>query len=640
MAYGYSGGNRLPGSPCNHHLHDQVPEHLSAPNDPEVNSSRFNSRTVVETFHYQCQLSGNWQRFDTFEALLSNADLWAEFKNKINLYYPEFDISLDDRTIKHIVVNDGYLRQCYLLINNIDKINSVPPSETIVPINDRIPAIPSTDNRSEESASLGHDLYNCDMANNRDRAYTFISDGFRGYANNFQFTSVPSVPTGSRDFKNALSLAAAGFYFSFAENTDKKVQCFSCGGVMLPELVAHSDNIFQMHGKFYPKCNYLLNRKKQAFINDCQERLTTVEKSLVAQPLPDIPGLYQRPVSEGLRHRDRIEQQRDVDDRAIREGLVEGMNNSEVWRAKSERIRIRLNIHMAIVCNTFIDNLQGKISVEQLEALQKLNRKIQVSPFAREKTLQQSFAYILQSLLDYPESLLNRISEEITVMIHASEKKDCQVDASELIGQIKTRMLFVALQQELSSETGPVSLFQALCKLKLFFNESVLFKRLIEICFNDWTTLIAFWKFTEIRGYVKNVLAQTVCDFPENHITQRYGCIDLFPAEVMEIIKHQFLENINNVADFINYLNGLFKSDNQFLDYIKQLDHDFPTWRSKTEINAGFLMGNLDSDLVGAQEQELLEGASNEQWMAEDIDQFVSEAVRRNWDGIIGATST
>lgn len=637
MAYGHSDANRLSGSPYSHPLQNQVPEHLSVPNDPEVTSSRFNSRTVVETCHYQCQLSGNWQRFDTFEALLSNAELWSEFKNKISFYYPEFDISLDDRTIKQIVVNDGYLRQCYLLINNIDKIHFVPPSETIVPINDRIAAIPSTDNsRSDESASLCHDPYNCDMVRYTDRCLTFISDGFRDYCNNFLFTSVPRVPSGSRDFKNALQLADAGFYFSFAENTDKKVQCFSCGGVMQSDLVAHSDNILQMHGKFYPKCNYLLNRKKQEFINDCQDQLTTIEKSLVAQPLPDIPGLYQRPVSEGLRHRDRIEQQRDVDDRAIREGL------SEVSRAKPERIRIRLNLHMSIVCDTFIDNLQGKISVEQLEALQKLNRKIQVSPFAREKTLQQSqsFAYILQSLLDYPESLLNRISEEITVMIHAAEKKDCQVDTSEVIDQIKTRMLFVALKQELSSETGPFSLFQALCKLKLFFNESVLFKRLIDICFNDWTTLIAFWKFTEIRGYVKNVLAQTVCDFPENHITQRFGYIDLFPAEVMEIFKHQFLENINNVADFINYLKGLFKSDNQFLDYIKQLDHDFPTWRSKTEINAEFLMENLDSDLVGAQERELLEGASNEQWMAEDIDQFVSEAVRRNWDGIIGATST
>ncbi len=635
MAYGYSNnGNGPSASPYSLHSQHQASEHLSAPNGSGVNSSRFNSRTVVEAPYYQCHLTGHQQRFDTFQALLSNTKLWSNFKNNIKVFYPEFNTSLDDQTIiEKIITGDGELRQYYFFINNIDKVDSdsVSQSEITEPTNH-----PVTERRNELT-SPGLNRYNDDKADYSERVSTFTNIRFREYINSLNFNRC------FREHKNAHNLSQEGFYFSFIEN---KVQCFSCGGTIQLELIRHSNNPRQLHGKFYPKCNFLRDKHGQAFINQCQESLTSFEENLVGQPLPDTPHLYQQPLSEDLRHRDNMELQSMMNEIAIREGRVPGVDRYEAL-GTTRRLRAagteRINSYTSTVFNASIDNLRGKISIGQLEALQKLNRKIQEIRFGR-RDIQQSFEQILQTLVAYPERLLSKIAAEITAMINAAEERDCQDHTSEIIDQIKTLMLFVALKQELGSEAEPFSLSRLLCKLKLFFNESVLYDTMAKVCFNNGTPLIASRESTEVRGYVKNQLAQTVCKFPENHIPQRYGTVGRLPNNVMTRFNRQFLESINNEADFINYLTKLFKSESQLLDLIKQRDQNFPVWCSKTDSNAELLMETLESDLAGATEQELLEGASNiaqtrERWLEEDIDRFFSEAVHRDWDNIISTTS-
>ncbi|WP_330927194.1 hypothetical protein [Candidatus Sororendozoicomonas aggregata] len=635
MAYGYSNGGGLSGSRHNRNLQNQVSEHLLQPGSSGASASIFNSRTVTAAPYYQCHISGSLEQFDTLDALLSNRYLLRNFKRNIDLYCPGFDISLSDREIKEAIVADTNCRQCFLLINDIDTINPVSQSQTT---NERVPEMRG------DPINASQIVYNSDRSEYENRFFTFTSGRFRRYLRDFRTTKH------GHDYRNSLRLAEAGFYFSPAR---KEVRCYCCGGVVRPELVEASDNVLQMHGKFYPQCNYLLESQGQAFIDDCQARVTFLEQSLVAQPLPDTPKLYQQPVSEGVRHRDEMEFQSDDDRRRIYEGQIHGIG-SEVWdRRRERRERIDGNDNSEVTqfmgnntgtdCNTFIENLRGKISGRQLDALQKLHRKIQRANFGREE-FQQSFAQILQSLGEYPDGLLGEIAEEITATINAAEETDCQDHTSEIIDQIKTRMLFVALSQDLNRENRPFSLLQLLCKLKLFFNESVLFKTLGEIRFNDGTPLIASRESTEIRGYVKNHLAETVCKFPENHITQRYSTIGQLPYDVMERFKYQFLISSNNQADFINYLQKILESDSGFLNFIKQHDENFSVSHSKAESNAELLMESLNADFARETEQELLEEASNvaqtrQQWLEENIEEFVNVKVREHWYSIVMETS-
>ncbi|MCW7551109.1 hypothetical protein NX722_00230 [Endozoicomonas gorgoniicola] len=266
--------------------------------------------------------------------------------------------------------------------------------------------------------------------------------------------------------------------------------------------------------------------------------------------------------------------------------------------------------------------------------------------FYQREILEQSLLEILHQLDACPEPEVREVAGEITEIINAAQDQDCQDHTSEVIDQIKTRLLFMALKQELASETTPTSALRFFCKLKLFFNESVLYKVLATTNDSRGLPLIASRESTEIRGYVKNHLARAVCQFPATHILQRYSSLGRPAAEVMENIENVFRHGINNQADFAQYLTDLFLADRQFMELLQQLDGDLSIRCAKSQSNAELLMEVYDplTATSGVSEQELLEGAGNvaqtrEQWIREDLQQFIDEQIREHWAVITIETS-
>ncbi|WP_257266026.1 hypothetical protein, partial [Endozoicomonas sp. ONNA2] len=90
--------------------------------------------------------------------------------------------------------------------------------------------------------------------------------------------------------------------------------------------------------------------------------------------------------------------------------------------------------------------------------------------------LKLNLLQILENLLTLPDDQWADTGAEIAGMIDAAYDRDCQDHTSEIIDQIKTRMAFINIKRELEVGADTIEIFDLLKKLKLFFNESVLYK--------------------------------------------------------------------------------------------------------------------------------------------------------------------
>ncbi|WP_257263018.1 hypothetical protein, partial [Endozoicomonas sp. ONNA2] len=179
-------------------------------------------------------------------------------------------------------------------------------------------------------------------------------------------------------------------------------------------------------------------------------------------------------------------------------------------------------------------------------------------------------------------------------------------------------------------------------KLKLFFNESVLYKVMSTSRRMDGTLLVAARESTEIRGYIKNQLSRSLCQFPENHILQRFGTLGSLPPETMAEVQRKFLSGIMNKADFLNYIVDMFNTEPELLELLRRRNFEFSVWNGKTESNSELLMEQY-TDSPGLSEQEIIEGAANvansrRRFMNDDIYQFIDVKLGMFWSRIIRET--
>ena len=154
--------------------------------------------------------------------------------------------------------------------------------------------------------------------------------------------------------------------------------------------------------------------------------------------------------------------------------------------------------------------------------------------------------------------------------------------------------------------------------------------------------MIAHRESVEIRAFLKNEFARTVCDFHSNNILQVYPRIGAQPRSRMAQMTEAFKEGINNRANFESYLFKLFKTDESFVNFLKLQDEEFAVMLGTTESSTEQLM-ELYS-VSDNSEQEILTNTTNlaatrEQLLMQDLECFLCEYVRLYWEAIVDATS-
>ena len=257
--------------------------------------------------------------------------------------------------------------------------------------------------------------------------------------------------------------------------------------------------------------------------------------------------------------------------------------------------------------------------------------------------LKLNLLQILENLLTLPDNQWADTGAEIAGIIDAAYDRDCQDHTSEIIDQIKTRMAFINIKRELEVGADTIEMFDLLKKLKLFFNESVLYKVMSTTMSKNGKPLVAARESTEIRGYIKNQFSRSICQFPENHILQHFGALGNLPPETMAEVQRKFISGIMNKADFLNYIVDMFKTDSELLELIRRRNVEFSVWHGKTQSNSELLLEQYSPDSPGLSEQEIIEGAANvadsrTRFMNDDIYQFIDGKLDMFWDEIIRET--
>nr|MDT0250114.1 hypothetical protein [Endozoicomonas sp.] len=517
-----------------------------------------------------------------------------------------------------ILHNDGY-RQIFLCINAIEtEVGWINSSD----LTERVPLV-----QRSVTIDTAPIVYNSRMKEYDDRFYSLTQHGF---SHTYRF----SFP---KQFGSCFVLAEAGFYFSLHES---KIACFSCGGVLEPTLCDNFACIQTLHATVYPAC-LLIDADSGSACN------------LVAQTLESHPNLYQPPVTE-----DQIRNEASARQTAIESGDRQGGNlvderlSREVLAEQRHRdsaiLRTRF-ISLGVVedhedidqaVNACMAQIRLRLTLEQQQALRKLQRKVGEAHTGRIE-MAQDFLQILQGMIDSPG--IGEIGEVVATTINTLEEQDCQDHTSEMIDRIRTRMLFINIKDGMVNEFNQIEWLKLLCRLKLFFNEQALFRVLSETRVHG-KSLIASGESTEIRGFVKNEFAKTICRFPHNQIVLRYGSLGRQHPDVMAKLEFRFKQLVNNRADFINYLADQITTDQGWFDFLKIHDNDFGLVQGKTESSADLLMERYTSEADGHSEQEVIIGANNvvctrAQLLTEDCEHFIYKKVDDNWSKILLKTS-
>lgn len=293
-----------------------------------------------------------------------------------------------------------------------------------------------------------------------------------------------------------------------------------------------------------------------------------------------------------------------------------------------------------------IADLHGKLPLEQFAALLKLEQRVEQARELRD-VLKPDLLSILQHLTSYSgqEELVD-LCGQIKATIECQLEGECQDHTSEVVDLIKTKLMIKALKKELASDEAPPSTFQVLCKLKLFFNESVLYETLASTRNSHGTCLIEHKEATEIRGYMKNQQAKNTCKFPVNHIAQAYAHVGRPDSKTRKRFNASFRAGITDKAEFIKYLTKLLQGDCELKELIVDLkDNNLAELFAGSEECSQNLMEEF-YDPFNSQlpEQQLMEGANNlqkarDQWLRDNTRQFLEEQIDQHWDTILSDTT-
>ena len=581
-----------------HELPPATPgEREAAIADAECTASASADATIATC--YLCRIDGVTRVFASILSLIAEPQLLSNFSRDYSLYFnDELAPELNSELHSQIITRDE-VKAAFLLCNNVEQTTRTSFSDSL--------------------DSPGEILFNPLMESCRNRLFSMTVHGAAEHSEVFD-----RLP---RRMRNAMWLSDAGFYFSLAQHM---LFCFSCGGGFDRWSEQWQfKNIKEFHAAIFPSCRFV----QQNFGTESSEQ--KVDCGLGAQAtLTTYPSLYRRPVTEAEVRAEFVLREQLNSAFLAERRLCDAVNSPH---SEQEKEALTALDRQVVECLEQLDRILGDPLVRT--SLAKLQAKIRVARVGTEDMM-TTMLQILQDLLSMPGEGRTALAGEITQIIDGVLERDCQDHTSEVIDQIITRMAFVSIHQQINDKDSSLTVLELLEQLKRLFNESVLF-HVLSVTRVDGIPLIAHRESVEIRSFLKNELARTVCDFHSNYIVQVFSRIGAQPRSRMEQMTKAFKEGINNRTDFENYLLKLFKTDTSFVNFLKRQDEEFATMLGTTESSAELL---LELYSVGNSEQEVLTNTTNlaatrEQLLTQDLEGYLSDYIRHYWDIIVGATS-
>ena len=551
---------------------------------------------------YLCRIDGVTRVFQSLLSLIAEPTLLSSFSRDYSLYFddqlaPELSSELQSQ----IITRDD-VKAAFLLCNNVEQTTRTSASEAL--------------------AGPGETLFNPLMDSKRNRLFSMTVYGAAEHSE--IFGRLPGR------MRNAIWLSDAGFYLSLAQ---QKLFCFSCGGGFDRwNKEWQFKNIKEFHAAIFPSCRFVQQKFAAEPVSDGEQKVEGGQGTQAT--LATYPSLYRRPVTEAeIRAEIVVREQLHL---AFQEEMrrFAAMNAPDI---PQDREVVTALDRQVVGCLEQLAQILDDPLVRT--SLAKLRAKIRVTRVGTEDMM-TTMVQILQDLLAMPDAGRAALAAEIAEIIDGVLERDCQDHTAEVMDQIITRMAFVSIHQQMNDEDSSLTVLELFEQLKRLFNESVLFK-VLSATKVDGLPLIAHRESVEIRSFLKNELARTVCDFHSDNIVQIHSRIGAQPRSRMEQMTRAFKEGINNRADFENYLFKLFKTDTSFVNFLKRQDEEFAAMLGTTESSAELL---LDLYSAGNSEQEVLTNTTNlaatrEQLLMQDLEGYLGNYLRYYWDVIVAATS-
>ena len=554
--------------------------------------------------HFLCHIDGEERIFESLPSLIAEPELLANFRRDFSWYLSEEVSLLSDYELQGMIITRDQVKRAFLLCNGVRHTNQT-----------------SVDSKS---GSQAEPLFNPLMNTYERRLLSMtLHDAAR---QSMIFHRLPCR------VRNIMNLSEEGFYLSYAQ---LKLFCFSCGGAFEQWNWQWYDcSIREVHARVFPSCRFVLQQYDASFITDCRQKVAPGPLNDGPNPLATHPHLYRLPVTEGELHNEFTS--RALLRRAFMERTppVRVMSRSPSGQEQNALAEMDRQVQECLVrLDEILDDPLVQLSLSKLHTRVGATRTGSVGMMA-------TMLKILQDLLDMPGERLPGVVGEVAQIIDAILEHDCQDHTSEVLDQITTRMAFVSIQQKMTQDSS-LSVLDLLEQLKLLFNESVLYQLLTKNSM-DGVPLIAHCESVEIRAYLKNEFARTVCDFHSNTIHQVHPRIGAQSQSKMLELTESFKEGISNREHFKNYLLKLFKTDTSFVNFLKLHDEEFATMLGTSESSAELLMELYSSN--NSSEQEVLTNTTNlaatrEEFLAQDLECFLGEYVRHYWETIVNATS-
>ena len=553
--------------------------------------------------HFLCQIDGEERIFETLPFLIAEPELLGNFRRNFFLYFSDEAAPLSDDELQGMIVTRDEVKRAFLLCNGVEQTNQT-----------------SVDRRS---GSQAEPLFNPLMNTYSKR---LLSMSLHNVARRSGFFD--HLPRGVR---NIMKLSDEGLYLSYAQ---LKLFCFSCGGAFErwnPEW--HNYSIREVHARIFPSCRFVRQQYGASFITDCRQKVTPGPHNDGPDPLATHPHLYRLPVTE----------------EELRDEFTSRTQLSQVFMEHTPAVPVMSRSpsgqHNALAemdrqvqeCLERLDEMLNDPLVQL--SLTKLRTRV-CATRAGSVDMMATMLKILQDLLDMPGEALPAVIGEVAQIIDAILEQDCQDHTSEVLDQITTRMAFVSIQQKMAKDSS-LSVLDLLEQLKRLFNESVLYQLLTKTRMNG-VPLIAHPESVEIRAFLKNEFARTVCDFHSNTIHQVHPYIGAQSRSRILELTEAFKEGISNREHFKSYLFKLFKTDTSFVNFLKLHDEEFAMMLSTSDSGAELLMELYSSG--SSSEQEVLTNTTNlaatrEEFFWQDLECFLGEYVRHCWEAIVNATS-
>lgn len=563
--------------------------------------------TEATANRFLCQIDGEARTFESMPFLIAEPQLLRIFRRNFSFYFADEVAPVDDYELRSLIITRDEMKAAFLLCNNVEQTTQS--------------SFYSRPGNQVET------LFNPLMDVFEERLFSIVGHGASSGSELYK-----RLP---RQIRNALELSTGGFYLSLAQ---QKLICFSCGGAFDRWIEQWQDyGVPEVHARIFPSCRYVRQKFGASFITDCRQKVAPGPENDGPRPLVTYPNLYRKPVTEEeLNAEFKLRAQLKTVHLEKRR-----MIPSFYLLSAGPEVGSLMAINLQVIeCRERLDQCLGDQLVH--ESLSKLHSRVWMARVGRLGMI-TTMLQILQDLLAMPGARLPALATEVAQIIDAVYEGDCQDHTAEVLDQITTRMAFVSIQQQMDDEDSSLTVLDLLEQLKRLFNESVLY-HVLSATKVDGVPLIAHRESVEIRAFLKNEFARTVCDFHSNNILQVYPRIGAQPRSRMAQVTEAFKEGINNRANFESYLFKLFKTDKSFVNFLKLQDEEFAVMLGTTESSTEQLMELYSVSDSDSSEQEILTNTTNlaatrEQLLMQDLECFLCEHVRLYWEAIVDATS-